>query len=123
MRPEPKAQLADRLSVVRALTLLSYGGAGDVQTRLAAQLLRGIVQPGARPFEPAMPDGESFVERVAQCHLQVADWLSERGGNHRVPAVDLDRSLEVPATLVDTCSTFGAEQMFRGPTTRAAGEG
>jgi hypothetical protein len=56
--PESEAQLADRLPIACALALLPHAGARDVLTCSAAQFLRGIVQPGARPFESAMARGK-----------------------------------------------------------------
>jgi hypothetical protein len=57
--PESEAQLADRVPVACTLARLPHvvAGARDVQTCSAAQLLRGIIQPGVRPFQSAMACG------------------------------------------------------------------
>jgi hypothetical protein len=62
--PESEAQLADRLPVACALALLPHAvtGACDVQARPAAQLPRGIVQPGLRPAESVVTRGEPVIE-------------------------------------------------------------
>ena len=56
---------------------------------------------------------ESTVENVAQCDLQMTDWLSERRGDRRVPAVHLDRRREVAVAVSEIgAQPLGAEEAF-----------
>jgi hypothetical protein len=114
--PESKAELADGLPVACSLALLSHPVACtcDVQARSIAQLLLGIVQPGARPVEPLVARREPVIERVSQRDLQVADWLPERGGDGRVPAVQLDCRREVAVAVGEVgAQPLGAEEALK----------
>jgi hypothetical protein len=77
--PEAKTQLADRLPVARALTLLpdAVSSSRDIRTRPVAQLVGGIVQPGSRPAEPVVASREPLIEGVSDCDLQVSDRLPD----------------------------------------------
>jgi hypothetical protein len=58
-----------------------------------------------------MARSEPIIERVAQRDLQVADGLPERGGDRRVPAVQLDRRREVPVAVGEIgAQPLGAEE-------------
>jgi hypothetical protein len=60
-----------------------------------------------------MPRRESTVENVAQPDLQMSDWLPERSGDRRVPAVHLDCRREVAVALSEIgAQPLGAEEAF-----------